>query len=324
MLHSVTAHQASESAVPSGPTRSEHDPMPETAVAPADSGLSLKELARQNGLSASGRLPSLPEYTRQLLAYRHFIQAHASAKMTSSLGNTKLGAVWQVLTPVINAAVYFVIFGLVLNTHRSMENFIAYLCIGVFIFQFTQSVVQSGTNAITGNLGMIRALHFPRASLPLSAALVEIRNFLVAMVVLMAIVLASGEPVTLQWLLVVPLVLLQSFFNVGLGMFMARYGSKVRDVKQLIPFIMRFWLYGSAVLYPVTMFKNLVSGWQLQVIEANPLLIFIELGRHALLEDVVLANPPTVLWIQATIWSLLVGIGGYVYFWRGEKGYGRG
>ncbi|SDT72078.1 teichoic acid transport system permease protein [Actinoplanes derwentensis] len=324
MLHSVTAHQASDSAVPSGPTRSEHDPMPETAVAPADTGLSLKEMARQNGLSASGRLPSLPEYTRQLVAYRHFIQAHASAKMTSALGNTKLGAVWQVLTPVINAAVYFVIFGLVLNTHRSMENFIAYLCIGVFVFQFTQSVVQTGTNAITGNLGMIRALHFPRASLPLSAAVVEIRNFLVAMVVLMAIVLATGEPITLQWLLLVPLVLLQSFFNVGLGMFMARYGSKVRDVKQLIPFIMRFWLYGSAVLYPVTMFENVLKGWQLQIVEANPLLIFIELARHALLENVVLANPPAVLWIQATVWSLVVGIGGYVYFWRGEKGYGRG
>lgn len=298
--------------------------MPETAVAPADTGLSLKELARRNGLSASGRLPRLPEYTRQLLAYRHFIQAHASAKMTSALGNTKLGSVWQVLTPVINAAVYYVIFGLVLNTHRQMDNFIAYLCIGVFVFQFTQSVVQSGTNAITGNLGMIRALHFPRASLPLSSALVEIRNFLVAMVVLMGIVLLTGEPITFQWLLLVPLVLLQTFFNIGLGMFMARYGSTVRDVKQLIPFIMRFWLYGSAVLYPVTMFQNVLSGWQLQIVEANPLLVFIELARHALLEGAPLANTPTVLWIQATVWSLLVGIGGYVYFWRGEKGYGRG
>ncbi|GAA1590561.1 ABC transporter permease [Actinoplanes couchii] len=298
--------------------------MPETAVAPADSGLSLKELARRNGLSASGRLPSLPEYTRQLLAYRHFIQAHASAKMSSALGNTKLGAVWQVLTPIFNAGVYYVIFGLVLQTHKSMDNFVAYLCIGVFVFQFTQSVVQSGTNAITSNLGMIRALHFPRASLPLSAALVEIRNFLVATVVLLGIVLLTGEPITVKWLLLLPLLLLHSFFNVGLGMFMARYGSKVRDVKQLIPFIMRFWLYGSAVLYPVTQFESLLSGWQLQIVEANPLLIFIELARSALLDNVVLANPPAVLWIQATVWSLVVGIGGFVYFWRGEKGYGRG
>ena len=37
-----------------------------------------------------------------------------------------------------------------------------------------------------------------------------------------------------------------------------------------------------------------------------------------------LVPSPGVLWIQASIWTLLVGIGGYVYFWRGEKGYGRG
>jgi teichoic acid transport system permease protein len=298
--------------------------MTETAVASADAGLSLKELARRNGLSASGRLPSLREYTRQLWAYRHFIAAHASAKMTSALGNTKLGAVWQVLTPIINAAVYYVIFGLVLQADRGMDNFIAYLCVGVFVFQFTQSVVQTGQNTIVGNLGLIRALHFPRASLPLSAALVEIRNFIVALVVLMGIVLVTGEPLTFEWLLVLPALVLQSVFNTGLGLFMARYGSKFRDIRQLIPFVMRFWLYGSAVLYPVTMFRNVLSGWQLQVVEANPMLIFIELMRHALIEGAPLANSPLVLWIQAAVWALVVGIGGYVYFWRGEKGYGRG
>jgi teichoic acid transport system permease protein len=42
------------------------------------------------------------------------------------------------------------------------------------------------------------------------------------------------------------------------------------------------------------------------------------------MEDVELANPPAVLWTQALVWALVVGIGGFVYFWRGEKGYGRG
>lgn len=298
--------------------------MPETAVATAGTGLSLREQARKHGLSASGRLPSLPEYTRELWAYRYFIRAHASAKMTSALGNTKLGAVWQVLTPIINAALYYVIFGKILGGHDDVPNFIAYLCIGVFVFQFTQSAVQSGSNSITGNLGLIRALNFPRASLPLSAALVEIRNFVVALLVLMGIVLITGEPVTAEWLMVPPALVLQSIFNVGFGLFIARFSSKLRDVKQLIPFVMRFWLYGSAVLYPVTKFGQVLSGWPLQVVEANPMLVFIELMRYALIEGAPIANSLTVLWIEATVWSLLFGIGGFVYFWRGEKGYGRG
>ena len=298
--------------------------MPQTAVADSGTGMSLGELARRHGLGAAGKLPSLPEYTRQLWSYRHFISSYANAKVASSLGKTRLGMLWQVLTPLINAAVYYVIFGVVLGTKNGIDNFVAYLCTGVFIFGFTQSVVQAGIQAISGNLGLIRALHFPRASLPLAITMVEVRNMLASMGVLMVIVLVSGEPLTLEWLLIVPIFLLQSVFNAGLAMAAARLGSKVADFKQLVPFVMRLWLYGSAVLYPVTRFSDHLSGWKLNVIEANPMLVFIDLMRHALMEDVPLAGSATVLWLEAIAWTLVVGIGGYVYFWRGEKGYGRG
>jgi teichoic acid transport system permease protein len=298
--------------------------MPQTAVAGSDTGLTLKELARRHGLSAAGKLPSLKEYSRQLWAYRHFIASYANAKVTSSLGKTRLGIFWQVLTPLINAAVYYVIFGIILDTQRGVDNFVPYLCTGVFIFGFTQSVVQAGIQAISSNMGLIRALHFPRASLPLAITTVEIRNMLASMAVLIVIVLSFGEPITWQWLLIVPIFLLQSVFNAGLALAAARLGSKVADFKQLVPFAMRLWLYGSAVLYPVTRFSDHLSGWKLAVVEANPMLVFIDLMRHALMEDVPLAGSATVLWLEAIAWTLVEGIGGYVYFWRGEKGYGRG
>jgi teichoic acid transport system permease protein len=298
--------------------------MAQTAVAASDTGPSLTEMARRHGLTKAGRLPSLPEYTRYLWSYRHFIAAFANAKVSASLGSTRLGVIWQVLTPLINAGVYYVIFGVLINTKRDVDNFIVYLCAGVFIFGFTQSVVQAGSQSITSNMALIRALHFPRASLPVAVSLVEVRNMLASMLVLIAIVLLTGEPITVEWLLVIPALLLQSFFNTGLALFVARLVSKVTDIRQLIPYIMRIWMYGSAVLYPVTFFAERVHGWQLALIEANPMLIFIELIRHALMENVELAQPIGLLWIQALIWAVVVGLGGYVYFWRGEKGYGRG
>jgi teichoic acid transport system permease protein len=298
--------------------------MSQTAVADSGTGLSPAELAKRHGLSAAGRLPSLPEYTRSLWAYRHFISAFASARVSAALGNTRLGMLWQVLTPLINAFVYYLIFGVLIDTRRSVHDFISYLCIGVFIFGFSQAVVQSGVQAVTGNLGLIRALHFPRASLPISIALVEIRNVGVSMLVLISIVLVRGEPVNWEWLLIVPALFLQSVFNCGLAMFVARLGTKFHDIRQLIPFIMRIWMYGSAVIYPVTSFTDHLHGWKLFLVEANPLLVFVELIRHALMENIELAGSPGRLWAEALVWALAVGFGGYVYFWRGEKGYGRG
>ena len=298
--------------------------MSQTAVARTDTGESLKELAHRHGLSSAGALPSLRAYTKQIWAYRHFITSYANARVSSSLGTTHLGMLWQVLTPLFNAGVYYVIFGVILNTKSGVGNFIAYLCTGVFIYGFTSTTVSAGVQSITANLGLIRALHFPRASLPISIVLVEVRNLMASMLVLIAIVLVTGEPITFEWLLMVPALMLQTIFNAGLAMFGARVGSRLIDVKNLIPFMMRIWMYGSAVLYPVQRFSDHLHGWKLFLLEANPLLVYIELMRHALLEDVQLAGSPRLLWIEALVWAVVVGTVGYVFFWRGEKGYGRG
>jgi teichoic acid transport system permease protein len=298
--------------------------MTQTVVAESDTGEPLKELARRHNLSSSGKLPSLPAYARQLWAYRHFITSYANARVSSSLGTTHLGLLWQVLTPLFNAAVYYVIFGVILNTKAGVGNFIAYLCTGIFIYGFTSAAVSGGANSVIANLGLIRALQFPRASLPISVALVEIRNLAASMSVLIAIVLLTGEPITLKWLFIFPALFLQAIFNTGLAMFCARLTSKIIDFKQLIPFIMRIWMYASAVLYPVQRFTDHLHGWKLHLVESNPLLVFIELMRHALLDNVKLAGAPRLLWAEAAAWAIVMGTLGFVYFWRGEKGYGRG
>jgi teichoic acid transport system permease protein len=298
--------------------------MAHTAVAESDATTSLKELAARHGLHAAGALPSLPAYTRQLWSYRHFILSYANARVSSSLGKTRLGRAWQVLTPLTNAAVYYLIFGVVLSQDRTVDNFVAYLCIGVFVFIFSQSSAQSGVTSITGNLGLIRALHFPRASLPIAVTLIEAQHLVASMSVLMVIVLITGEPLTWQWLLVPLILLMQTIFNMGLALILARVGSKLTDLKQVMPFALRVWFYGSAVLYPVTMFEQRLDGWALALVESNPLLVYIELMRHALMEDVPLANAPLQLWLVGLGWALVTGICGFIYFWRGEKGYGRG
>jgi teichoic acid transport system permease protein len=300
--------------------------MPQTAVADSGTGLTLKELAARNGLHSAAALPSLPAYLREIWSYRHFITSYSNAKITSSLGQTRLGMLWQVLTPMFNAAVYYVIFGLLLNTSRDVKNFIPYLCIGVFLFGFTQTVTLSGISSITGGLGLIRALHFPRAALPISVVLIELRNMVASMSVLIVIVLVTGEPVTLEWLLVAPILLVQATFNLGLAMLGARLGSKLIDIRQIVPFFMRVWMYGSAVLYTPARFAKMFEHHPtlLAIVESNPLLIYIELMRHALMEDVKLVGPLWELWLKAIAWAVIAFSVGFVYFWRGEKGYGRG
>ena len=300
--------------------------MANTAVADPNSGLSQAELAKRYGLRIAGERPPLAEYARKLWTYRHFMITYSRAKVASSFSNTQLGQLWQVLTPLTNAAVYYLIFGLILSQHQRVPNFIAYLCTGVFIFTFTQTAVQNGTSAIPSNLGLIRALQFPRAALPITVTLIQLQQLLMSMVVLAGIVLFTGEPLTFRWLLIAPALVLQSIFNVGLTMIMARIGAKVTDLRQVMPFVMRTWLYASGVLYPVSLFRKALPDSAATLLEANPALVYIELARHAFLESHQqrLVSSPTKLWLLGVGWAVLIGVGGFIYFWRGEEEYGRG
>ncbi|CAM5539178.1 transport permease protein [Streptomyces purpurascens] len=173
-----------------------HDaPVAVSASAAPDEGLTARELAEKHGLSVSGARPSLIEYVRQLWDRRHFILAFSRAKLTAQYSQAKLGQLWQVATPLLNAAVYFFIFGLLLEADRGMsrEVYIPFLVTGVFVFTFTQSSVMAGVRAISGNLGLVRALHFPRASLPISFALQQLQQLLFSMIVLFAITIGFGH-----------------------------------------------------------------------------------------------------------------------------------
>ncbi|MFC9549209.1 ABC transporter permease, partial [Streptomyces sp. NPDC056956] len=75
-------------------------------------GDDLAALAARHGLTVSGARPSLPQYVRQLWGRRHFILAFSQAKVAAQYSQAKLGQLWQVATPLLNAAVYFFIFGL--------------------------------------------------------------------------------------------------------------------------------------------------------------------------------------------------------------------
>ncbi|MGW6398432.1 ABC transporter permease [Streptomyces sp. NPDC055134] len=297
-----------------------------TARPSPDEGLSPADLAAKYGLTVSGARPGLFEYVSQLWGRRHFILAFSQAKLTAQYSQAKLGQLWQVATPLLNAAVYYLIFGLILHASRgmSMDVYIPFLVTGVFVFTFTQSSVMAGVRAISGNLGLVRALHFPRASLPISFALQQLQQLLFSMIVLFIVAIGFGSYPGLSWLLIVPVLALQFLFNTGLALIMARMGSKTPDLAQLMPFVMRTWMYASGVMFSIPIMLADKPAWVADILQWNPAAIYMDLMRFALIDGYDSGNLPPHVWAVAVGWSVLVAVGGFVYFWKSEERYGRG
>ncbi|WP_353942923.1 ABC transporter permease [Streptomyces sp. HUAS MG91] len=298
---------------------------PPAPASPAAATEDAAALAARYGLSVSGARPTLSAYVRQLWARRHFITAFATAKLTAQYSKSSLGQLWQVLTPLLNAAVYYFIFGVILKTSRGVPDYIPFLVTGVFIWTYTQSSVMAGVRAISGSMGLVRALHFPRASLPLSYCLQQLQQLLFSMVALIVILLAFGVPPGPAWLLVLPALALQSVFNAGLALIMARLGARTPDLNQLMPFILRVWMYLSGVMFSLSdkLPKTDLPVVVQQAVQLNPVAVYIDLIRFALIDSFTADNLPPHIWAFAVGWALLAGVGGFIYFWKAEETYGR-
>jgi teichoic acid transport system permease protein len=247
----------------------------------------LAELAREHELKLSGARPTLPQYLVSLWQRRHFIVGYATARNVSMYTEARLGQLWQILTPLLNAGVYYLIFGLLFQAAKAVEHYPAFLLAGVFVFAFTERSIVTGSNVMRANLQLIRALYFPRASLPFAYVLVELQQMLVGMVVLVVVMLVSGEHLSWYWLLVVPVVLLQTLFNTGAALIVARLGGSIADVSELIPFFLRITRYFCGVMYLIiTLQPARDHAWIGKVLSLNPPAVFIALIRVGFMHTV--------------------------------------
>src|ERR1700752_2944735 len=85
----------------------------------------LAELAARYGLRPSSARPGLFKYIRMVWDRRHFIVAYATARNVSMYTEARLGNLWQVLTPLLNSAVYYLIFGILFQQNRGIDNYTA-------------------------------------------------------------------------------------------------------------------------------------------------------------------------------------------------------
>ncbi|WP_308346907.1 ABC transporter permease [Streptomyces sp. ISL-66] len=286
----------------------------------------IARLAAAHGLTLSGARPPLPRYIAGLWGRRHFVTAYATARMHAQYSQAGLGQVWHLVTPLLNAAVYYFIFGIVMRASHGVPDYLPFLITGVFVWDFIGSCANAATRSVHGNLGLVRALHFPRASLPLSTVVQLFQQLLITMGALIVLLLAFGQTPTARWLLVLPTLLLLAGFCAGCAMIMARVGAKSPDVSQLMPFVLRTWMYASGVMWSIDSMLRAdhLPDWVSMALKLNPAAVFIDLMRFALIDTYEASRLPHHVWLIALGWALIVGVGGFVFFWKAEEEYGRG
>lgn len=267
------------------------------------------------GLRPASDSVALPRYLSELWARRDYIRYVAVSQLRSQQMHTVLGNLWHLLNPALQIAVFYLIFGVILGVDRGVDNLLAFIAVGLFSYQFSTRSITTGSNSIVSNRPLLRSVWFPRAMLPITTVLTQLFAFVPVLFVMFAVVIGTGESPLLRWLAIPGVIALQTMFNLGAALIMARAATHLVDIQQLLPFVFRLLLYASGVIFLVDAYVE-ASEYQL-LFEVNPFYGLVSIWRWTVLGFDIDPIVP----VATTTISVVALIAGFWWFRRGEQGY---
>lgn len=272
-------------------------------------------------LTPVSQRPPLTDYVQRLWQRRYFIMSDARGRSKKSTRSSSWSLVWLVLSPFLNAMVYYLVFGLLLQTSRGIENFPAYLVIGVNFFGLLRTALKQGSGVMStrSSQNLMRSFAFPRASIVLSWTIRQFLDFIpifAATIVFLIIVPPHVMP-TWHWLLITIVLAFGFLFTFGLVLITNFVTSLLPHMKYIWPLIGRFWFYVTGVFFSIDRFDSLPAVKT--VMEVNPAYVYLSMSRDLLAYQTV---PSWDTWVYMAGWAFLFAALGFILFWTREDRYG--
>ncbi len=218
-----------------------------------------------------------------------------------------LGVLWSLLYPVLMMAVLAIVFSNVFKFNVPGVNYLVYLMTGLVMFQYFSEATNLAMSSITGNFSLINKVYIPKYIFPLSKILFVGINFLITLIPLYAIILITGETVTIVHLILPYAFLCLLLFSLGVGLILATLTVFFRDMLYIYGIITTILMYLTPIMYDISMLN---PGYQ-QIFKLNPLYQFINFARAIILENRI---PELIYFVYCGIGAiipLLIGI--YVF-----------
>ena len=249
--------------------------------------------------------------------------AMAKGDFVATHQDNYLGLLWSILNPILLGVAYYLIFGVLIGTRGGIENFVAFLTIGLFTYIPVAAALTGGSKSVLRKSSMIRSLRFPRVLLPITTVLSQFVASLPAFMILLLIALISKEPPSLTWLLFPVALLVVLVVSLGMAMLTARIVNAVRDTANLVPLLVRLLRYVSGVFFSVDAALARMGDpepWVAALLQYQPVAVLLTLVRETLMQEYPVRGET---WAVAGGWAVGLFVVGFVVFWRGEGTYGR-
>ena len=234
--------------------------------------------------------------------YWFVIQQLTARELKRKYARSALGILWSVLNPLLSMAVLSLIFSQMFR--RSIENYPIYYLTGYLLWQAFTGTTNSAMTTLADNRSLLLKVKFPMELFILTRGFTALVNLGYSFAAYGVMLVVFQVPASWPVVFALPVVAFLFLFSLGVSYALAAAYVFFGDVKHLYSVVLTLWMYCSDIFYPV----DQLSGPIRQVVEINPLYLFIRCLRGAVMD----ARPPSG-------WDFLLmaawGVGVYLAGW---------
>jgi len=281
-------------------------------VAQPPKKISASAIGRQRFFRA---VPKAFSYPVRSLARNHklmtsMVRRDILARYRGSFG----GSLWTIINPLLLMTTYFFLFGIVLKQKFEGGSYVLYFLAGILPWLAISEALARSPSIMMEYRSFVKKLVFPLETLPVNLVIAGAVTEAIGLVIFTLGLLYSrhGLPWSVLWLpaLIIP----QLLFTVGLCWFLAALGVFLRDLGQILGFILTAWFFLTPICYP----ESQLHGTMRTIQSFNPVFVLVHGYRTVFLEQRAPEMIPLVgLWIAALALAIL----GHAFFHKLRRSF---
>lgn len=227
-----------------------------------------------------------------------------------------LGLLWTIFTPLVQIVLFWFVFSGIMKARPYANTPMPYLyfLLSSFFFwlAFSEGIFRA-SNVIIENSETVKKVSFPNILLPIT---VTISSYLLNILGFLFFMIAYATTTTFSPIivLVIPVLFLQFLFSLGLGMFLAALLPYIRDLGQILGYILQGIFFVSPIIYSI---ESVPEKFRI-IFYFNPMTYFASSYHKIIL---LKEMPPLLFMCVILVMSTVSLIGGFYTFKKLKDGF---
>lgn len=212
---------------------------------------------------------------RSIWQYRALLFALSKRDVSVKFKQAVIGIAWVVLQPLVNTAIFSVVFGIFAKFDSGVLPYPVFVFSGMVLWQFFSRATSEGSNSLVANSHLLTKVYFPRALLPLVPIFAASVDFFFASLFMLAISVALGASLAWTAFLIPFIAIAAGLMAYGIALTLAPINAIYRDIGIALPFLIQTLLFLTPIAYPQTLIPDRYQ-W---LLDFHPLATLVSLIR---------------------------------------------